>query len=131
MRALLLPVLYEAVVLKSSKSCRVTLRMLANRPDICSLIQKLAVRPNYYLAWPKANEPLDESWVSSAVEKIAPHLRKLHTFDWDGLEMPDDWLWKTLQDSCPDLRTLYSNVGYKTLDPNSSVCHATFALKRS
>lgn len=118
-RTLLMPALYEAVILKSSRSCKITLKMLATRPDICGVIRKLAVRPNYYLAWPKANEPLDESWVAKAVERIAPNLQRLHTFDWDGLEMPDDQLWKTLQNSCPNLRTLYSNVGYRLLDPDS------------
>lgn len=91
-----MPALYETVVLKSSRTCKITLKMLATRPDICGLIKKLAVRPNYYLAWPKANERLDEIWVAEKVEEIAPMLTQISTFDWDGLEMPKDQLWKTL-----------------------------------
>lgn len=72
--------------------------MLEARPDICATIKKIAVRPNYYLAWPKANEPLDEKWVVDAIQRLAPKLRLLHTFDWDGLEMPKDSLWRTLQE---------------------------------
>jgi hypothetical protein len=74
--------------------------MLAKRPDICAHIRKLAVRPNYYLAWPKPDDPLDEASVVTMIEEIAKDLITLHTFDWDGLEMPEDRLWKTLQLSC-------------------------------
>ena len=73
--------------------------MLANRPDICAHIRKFAVRPNYYLSWPKPDEPLDEDWVVYKIELIAPSLTSMHTFDWDGLEMPLDRLWGTLQTS--------------------------------
>jgi hypothetical protein len=74
--------------------------MLSRRPDICAHVRKLAVRPNYYLAWPKPDDPLDESWVVTMIEGIAKNLTSLHTFDWDGLEMPDDRLWGTLQTLC-------------------------------
>lgn len=116
--------------------------MFLNRPDICAHIRKLAVRPNYYLSWPKADDPLDEGWVVMMIEKIAGNLKGLHTFDWDGLEMPKDHLWSTLQRwsvrmlsglagrqadafvlSCPQLKTVFSNVGSRPLDPNSHVCY--------
>lgn len=71
--------------------------MLFERPDICRYIRKLAVRPNYYLAWPKANERLDEDWVVDMLLKIAENMALLHTFDWDGLEMPNDRLWIALR----------------------------------
>ncbi|KAF8637032.1 hypothetical protein AX16_010887 [Volvariella volvacea WC 439] len=119
LRTLLLPSLYETILLKSSRKCRSTLPMLAKHPEICACIRKLAVRPNYYLSWPKADDPLDEDWVVTQIEGIAPTLKGLHTFDWDGLEMPADRLWQTLQRCCPQLKTVFSNVGCKPLNPDS------------
>ncbi|GAV99900.1 dna polymerase gamma [Lentinula edodes] len=120
-RALLLPVLYDTVVLKSSRACRTALTMLFERPDICRYIRKLAVRPNYYLAWPKANERLDEDWVVDMLLKIAENMALLHTFDWDGLEMPNDRLWIALRNECPLLKTVYTNIGYQPLNPDSDL----------
>lgn len=79
--------------------------MFVKRPNICRYIRKIAVRPNYYLAWPKANERLAEDWVVEMLLLIAENMPLLHTFDWDGLEMPTDRLWATLRDklSCADL----------------------------
>ncbi|KAF8872955.1 hypothetical protein BD779DRAFT_1679476 [Infundibulicybe gibba] len=125
LRLLLLPALYGTLLLRSSRSCRLTLRMLSTRPEICVHIRKLALRPNYYLAWPKADEPLDEGRVVARVEKLAPSLVSLHTFDWDGLEMPADHLWETLRKSCPKLRTVFSNVGSRPLNPESSLFNFT------
>lgn len=28
---------------------------------------------------------------------ISNHLKNMHTFDWDGLELPDDRLWDKLR----------------------------------
>ncbi|KIK52077.1 hypothetical protein GYMLUDRAFT_180601 [Collybiopsis luxurians FD-317 M1] len=120
-RTLLMPVLYDTVVLKSSHACKITLTMLVQRPNICRYIRKLAVRPNYYLAWPKANEHLDEYWVCDMLIQSAENMPLLHTFDWDGLEMPNNQLWVTLRNKCPMLKTVYSNIGYQPLDPNSTL----------
>jgi hypothetical protein len=98
-RQLLLPALYDTVTLKSSRRCRSTLEMLAHRPDICAHIRKFAVRPNYYLAWPKPDDPLEEDWVAYKIEQIADSLTNMDTFDWDGLEVPKDSLWGTLRRS--------------------------------
>lgn len=100
MRTVLMPALYETVVLRSSRHCRNTLKMLAARPDVCRLIKKLAVRPNYYLAWPRPNEAISEAWVASTIMQIAGGMSRLQTFDWDGLEMPTDQLWATLKAKC-------------------------------
>src|SRR5260370_34227156 len=97
MQALLLPALYETVTLKSSKNCRITLAMLATRSDICGYIKKLAVRPNYYLAWPRPDEYLSETWVVQQIDAISKYLTSMHTFDWDGLELPQYSLWETLR----------------------------------
>ncbi|GLB40830.1 hypothetical protein LshimejAT787_0900450 [Lyophyllum shimeji] len=120
-RAFLIPALYESVYLRSSRKCRVTLAMLAKRPDICVHIRKLTVRPNYYLSWPKPDEPLEESWVEYMIGQIAGNLTSLHTFDWDGLELPSDRMWGTLRRCCPHLRNIFSNVGSRPLDANSEL----------
>jgi hypothetical protein len=135
---LLLPALYDTVTLRSSQKCRTTLKMLAKRPDICRHIRKFAVRPNYYLAWPKPDEPLEEDWVAYKIEEMAENLILLDTFDWDGLEVPKDSLWGALRKSCvivihhrdnfpdirlscPELRSIFCNVGDRPIDPYSEV----------
>ena len=92
-----MPALYDTVTLKSSKDCKATLEMLKQRRDICSYIRKLALRPNYYLAWPKQDDDLSEAWVAEMIEIISKDLKMMHTFDWDGLELPRDSLWTTLR----------------------------------
>jgi hypothetical protein len=74
--------------------------MLAKNPALCAHVQKLAVRPNYYLAWPMRDTQLSEEWVAFMIVDIAKTLTHLRTFDWDGLEMPRDTLWLTLRKSC-------------------------------
>ncbi|KAJ7488490.1 hypothetical protein B0H11DRAFT_2278490 [Mycena galericulata] len=131
-RALLIPELYRTMQLRFSRACDSGLRMLASRPDLCAHITKLVVRPNCYLAWPTADTPLDESWVADTVALIAPKLTRLRTFDWGGLEMPRDEMWFTLRNSCPELKQLYSNVGYNPLNPESQLFNfsdlASFSL---
>jgi hypothetical protein len=97
LRRILLPFLYDTVVLKSSKKCRIALDMLGSQRDICKFVKKLAVRPNYYLSWPRPDEYLQEDWVVTKLEELAWDLENMHTFDWDGLELPDDRLWETLR----------------------------------
>ncbi|KAJ7923903.1 hypothetical protein B0H13DRAFT_2399720 [Mycena leptocephala] len=120
-RMLLIPELYRTVHLRSSRSCDSGLRMLAQRPDLCAHIQKLAVRPNYYLAWPTRDMQLSEEWVALMISAITKTLTHLRTFDWDGLEMPRDALWLTLRKSCPELKELLSNVGFQPLDPENEL----------
>ncbi|KAJ7289756.1 hypothetical protein C8J57DRAFT_1278375, partial [Mycena rebaudengoi] len=119
MRELLLPELYRTVTLSSSRTCMSGLRMLTLRPELCVYIQKLAVRPNYYLAWPRIDDPLNESWVARMIYRLADKLTRLQTFDWDGLEMPMDDLWRSLRINCPELKQLFTNVGYRPLNPDS------------
>jgi hypothetical protein len=96
-RTLLLPALYDTIILKSSKHCRLTLTMLLTHPHLCTYIKKLAVRPNYYLAWPKSDRTLDENWVVKMIIDLSKYLKNMHTFDWDGLELPQDQLWDELR----------------------------------
>lgn len=71
--------------------------MLLAHPHLCSYIKKLAVRPNYYLAWPKSDNTLDENWVVKMIIDLSKYLKNMHTFDWDGLESPQDQLWNELR----------------------------------
>jgi len=139
---MLLPALYDTVILKSSRTCKITLLMLSQNRYLCGFIRKLAVRPNYYLSWPRPDELLDERWVVDMIKEIADGLTSMHTFDWDGLELPKDCLWDTLRllyvtnvvvidwnnnntittsPSCPQLKSVFSNVGHWPLNPNSSL----------
>ncbi|KAJ7610736.1 hypothetical protein DFH06DRAFT_1308611 [Mycena polygramma] len=120
-RELLIPELYRTVHLRSSRACDSGLHMLAKRPDLCAHIRKLAVRPNYYLAWPARDTQLSEEWVAMMIEEMAETLTSLRTFDWDGLEMPRDALWLTLRKSCPELKEVFSNVGFQPLDPENEL----------
>lgn len=73
------------------------------------------------------------------LEELAGDLENMHTFDWDGLELPEDRLWETLRiryvdflrnrvsccqwmvPRCPKLKSVFSNVGTRPLDGNSQV----------
>lgn len=119
LRRTLMPFLYETVVLKSSRKCRVALDLFKRQREICKFIKKLAVRPNYYLSWPRPDEYLEEEWVVSNLQDLAESFENMHTFDWDGLELPDDRLWETLRLRCPKLKSVFTNVGTRPLDSNS------------
>ncbi|CAK5272831.1 unnamed protein product [Mycena citricolor] len=92
-RSVLEPGLYHSVQLRSSTTCRSGLDLLSRRPQLCRYVQRLAVRPNYYLAWPVRDECLREDDLSDTICRLAPRLTNLRSFDWDGLEMPADRVW--------------------------------------
>ncbi|KAK0193492.1 hypothetical protein F5146DRAFT_1030878 [Armillaria mellea] len=123
---LLKPVLYSSVDLDSTESCRASLKLFSQRPDITVWIQKLTLRPSHASGWAKSSgTEIDEDWVSSVVEEIvsAGHLRGLTSFLWDGMESPRDSLWTALRLGCPHLRTLGSSVGPRTqaVNPDSDI----------
>ncbi|KAJ6603610.1 hypothetical protein DFH09DRAFT_1124694 [Mycena vulgaris] len=120
-RTLLIPALYRTVQLRSSRACMSGLFMLAARPELCAHVRKLAVRPNYYLAWPACDVSVSEEWVADTIARLAPHLTGLRTFDWDGCEMPPDTLWHALRTACPNLTELFANVGHQPLNPESEL----------
>ncbi|KAF8987544.1 hypothetical protein BDQ17DRAFT_1374962 [Cyathus striatus] len=66
-------------------------------------------------------------WVVGAIERIAASsgLGSLSTFDWDGLEVPRDGLWRTLRECCPKLKSVFTNIGTKPLDPHSELFNFT------
>ncbi len=89
--------LYRTLTLQSSNDCKVILEMLLKRKDLCGYIRELVVRPNYYQAWPQPDKRICEVWVANAIKKISRHLKAIRSFDWDGLELPDDSLWSELR----------------------------------
>lgn len=130
LRLILMPFLYETVVLKSSRKCRIALEMLGRRKDLCKFVKKLAVRPNYYLSWPRPDEFLQEQWVVRQLETIAEDLENMHTFDWDGLELPEDRLWETLRLKCAllSLPSEHSILIFRIDARNSRACLPMLAL---
>jgi len=81
-----MPVLYETVVLVNLGQCIQTLEMLFRRPDIARHVRKLVLRPG-----------ADRSIVSSIIRKVAVRFDALHSFEWDGDEMPDEDIWFALR----------------------------------
>lgn len=92
--------LYRTITLHSSRDCKVILELLLKRKDICGYIREFTVQPNNYQAWPKPDKRICEIWITNAIKKISPSLISMHSFDWDGLELPDDSLWVALQSKC-------------------------------
>ena len=97
MYALLLPVLYSSVDLRTSK-IRTTLNNFVERPTATRCIRRLVVRPNH-CDWPEVDEWIDETSVVNVIVKMANagNLQAMNTFFWDGSEMPDDCLWSILR----------------------------------
>ncbi|KAJ6487957.1 hypothetical protein C8R45DRAFT_262220 [Mycena sanguinolenta] len=126
--ATLLPVLYASVDLRSSRLCKNTLEMfLKDQPDVTRYVRRLIVRPNHIerrSQQPQTVKPLDEGWVVQSIVKLATsgRLPRLASFFWDGSEMPqDDSLWSTLRACCPELRSVGTNVGPKSIRPDSEL----------
>ncbi|KAJ7121008.1 hypothetical protein C8R44DRAFT_623441 [Mycena epipterygia] len=114
---LLLPRLYADVDLKTNKQCRF-LSVLAKRPGVSRHIRKLAVRPNN-AEWTLPEDPVNEVVISNLISRMAVHLASLHTFVWDGLEMPEDQLWLRLRKSCPHLVNIGTTVGEEPVENTS------------
>ncbi|THU83370.1 hypothetical protein K435DRAFT_871353 [Dendrothele bispora CBS 962.96] len=110
---LLLPVLYHSdIVLREAVS-----PFLISSPMSLLLAQiNLNLKLN-----PNPPDYADETWVADKLIELAPKMIKLDTFDWDGCEMPKDELWVALRTNCVELKTVYSNVGYRNLDPDSAL----------
>jgi hypothetical protein len=113
------PRLYADVDLKTNKQCKL-LSVLAKRPSLVRHIRKLSVRPNNP-EWTLPEDPVNEIAISDFISRMAPYLTSLHTFVWDGLEMPDDGLWLKLRKSCPHLCDIATTIGEATVENSSHV----------
>ncbi|KAK0242499.1 hypothetical protein EDD85DRAFT_292416 [Armillaria nabsnona] len=120
MRALLISRLYRNVDLKTSKQCKVVLSMLLKHPDLARHVTKLIVHPNN-IEWTATDVSLNESGVVDLLVRAIRYMPSLHTFFWDGVEMPDDYLWLVLRNSCPLLKNIGTSVGTQRLDPASNL----------
>ncbi|KAJ6622768.1 hypothetical protein B0H10DRAFT_2012805 [Mycena sp. CBHHK59/15] len=119
MRERLMPRLYAEVDLKTNKQCK-ALSVMAKHPGVVQHIKKLAVRPNN-TEWTIPEDPINEVAVSDLLSRISVHLTSLHTFIWDGLEMPEDQLWLKLRKSCPYLVNIGTTVGEEPVEHASHV----------
>ncbi|KAJ7364182.1 hypothetical protein DFH08DRAFT_268170 [Mycena albidolilacea] len=110
-----LPTLYGSVDLRSNAHCQHTLKFLLTHPHIAKYVKSLIVRPNneeWAQAGPQSSMHEIESWVVVTIDQMAIHLVNLKTFIWDGREFPKyDNVWKSLRDSCPELRHVGVTVG--------------------
>lgn len=97
---LLKPILFSSVDLNSTESCRTSLKLFSQRPDIILWIRELILRPSRASGWAQFSErEVDEDWVSSVVEEIISkgQLCGLTSFLWDGMESHRDSLWTVLR----------------------------------
>lgn len=114
-------VLYESVDLCSADQCSRTLSMLQRRPEVARHVRKLVVRPDEDPRRRRRRySPVDGYLVSASVRQAAPRLDALHTFIWDGEDLPPyDDMWFALRISCPQLRTIGTSMGPVTPNPRS------------
>ncbi|KAK0206282.1 hypothetical protein DFS33DRAFT_1257650 [Desarmillaria ectypa] len=120
MRALLASRLYRNVDLKTNGQCKVVLSMLLKHPDMARHVTKLIVHPNN-IEWTATDVSLNESEVVDLLIRTVRFMPSLHTFFWDGVEMPDDYLWLVLRNSCPLLKSIGTSVGTRKLNPASNL----------
>ncbi|KAK0468083.1 uncharacterized protein EV420DRAFT_1259714 [Desarmillaria tabescens] len=120
MRALLVSRLYRNIDLKTNRQCEVVLSMLLKHPDMARHVTKLIVHPNN-IEWTAMDVALSESEVVDLLVRAIRYMPSLHTFFWDGVEMPDDYLWLVLRNSCPLLKSVGTSVGTQKLDPASNL----------
>lgn len=71
--------------------------MLVDNPHLSSSIRSFSIQPNPQTAM-TLQKPLDEIWVANRIEMIAPSLKLLESFSWNGLESPES-IWLTLKNS--------------------------------
>lgn len=120
LRKLLAPLLYARVELKTNKHCKTILSALSRQPALALLVRRLVVRVNNP-EWTDPGDEIDEDVIAALITQIASAgwLKPLIAFEWDGLEMPHDNLWLSLQVSCPNLKRIRTTVGEEALNPSS------------
>jgi hypothetical protein len=98
LRKLLAPLLYARVELKTNKHCKTILSALSRQPALALLVRRLVVRVNNP-EWTDPGDEIDEDVIAALITQIASAgwLKPLIAFEWDGLEMPHDNLWLSLQ----------------------------------
>ncbi|KZT29125.1 hypothetical protein NEOLEDRAFT_1107909 [Neolentinus lepideus HHB14362 ss-1] len=114
-------VLYASVDLSSAYQCSRTLNMLHNRPEVARHVRQLVVRPDDDPRRKRRRySPVDGYLVSAAVRQAALKFDALHTFIWDGEDLPPyDDMWFALRISCPQLHTIGTTIGPVPPNPRS------------
>lgn len=118
-RQIVVPVVYSSVRLRGSRQCTQTLRYLKSNPWVASHIRQLVVDPNYQRTTRDTDvvsSGATEDWVAHVLEELAPHLKRLTDFRWDGSCLPKSrTFWQTLQSECSTLE--YISVSISHQDP--------------
>lgn len=110
--------LYAQVTLYPEQ-CVSTLRMFAQRPELARHIRSLTIHTG-------RESLLRHKQLSTLVASLATHLSSLHTFIWDGKEVPsNDILWRNLRISCPQLHTIGVTFGSHCPKPTSQLYNFT------
>jgi hypothetical protein len=76
--------------------CKERLEFFIRRPELAHYVQRLILRPTHLLVASQSTAEVELS-IARAMELLAPSLLCLHTFLWDGLEMPAEFIWSSLQ----------------------------------
>ncbi|KAJ7164227.1 hypothetical protein C8R46DRAFT_1099015 [Mycena filopes] len=119
LRALLLPEIYAEVSLDcGSRRCSGVLDMLSKSPHLWIHIRSLIFEPEW-LSYPI--KPALERSIIAKLQIMLPHLRRLHTFHWAGIQQFPDTAWAVLRTSCPELRRLCYGTEVATFSPQSEL----------
>lgn len=81
--------------------CNERVAFFLRRPHLARCVRKLILRTHsrlYFSDIPPARK--DDAELTRAVELLLPNLHNLLSFDWDGVEMPNDKLWLALRARC-------------------------------
>ncbi|KAJ3565055.1 hypothetical protein NP233_g7884 [Leucocoprinus birnbaumii] len=128
-RDVLVPIIYSSVRLRGSRQCTQTLRYLKENPWIASYVRQLAIDTGCSTQNADAeSSEATEDWISSIVEELAPHLKRLSDFRWDGSRLPlSRTFWETLQKDCLELKDISTSISQEdplSWDENTSVSHS-------
>lgn len=100
--AVVIPIVYSSVNLRSYHQCMHTLEFLRRHPHVASYIHTLSVAPrNRTLSSNSKSCSEIETRVAYILEQSAPNLKCMVDFCWDGSCMPKPTtFWHTLQKEC-------------------------------
>lgn len=114
-----LPVLWTSLSFNGGK-CQMSLESLLHRPERTMGVKKLFLRPGY-LREPTPETLAQESLISNNLDALLPNFHSLQTFVWDGLEAPDEKVWKALLESCKQIRHINTTITEHQLSEDSAL----------
>ncbi|KAF5350906.1 hypothetical protein D9758_010510 [Tetrapyrgos nigripes] len=116
----LLPYLYWSLEIYDTKQCLDCVAFLNANSHLARYVRALILHPNY-LRMANKKRLLSEVRLADEVTKLIPHLNSLEKFVWDGLEVPRDIVWVALQDHCPYIKFIGTNLGCRDLTSDSKL----------